>query len=77
MTVNVFAFALMLEAMHHRPLVHVERPWWSESAPFCAGKFYTLATGSNERRWSKMKPRLEQVVQSFEVQNRYDAAPTS
>ena len=40
-----------------------------------AGKFYTLATGSNERRWSKMKPRLEQVVQSFEVQNRYDAAP--
>ena len=42
---------------------------------WCAGKFYTLATGANERRWSKMKPRLEQVVQSFEVQNRYDAAP--
>ena len=42
---------------------------------WCAGKFYTLATGSNERRWNKMKPRLEQVVQSFEVQNRYDAAP--
>ena len=41
----------------------------------CAGKFYTLATGSNERRWNKMKPRLEQVVQSFEVQNRYDSAP--
>ena len=41
----------------------------------CAGKFYTLATGANERRWNKMKPRLEQVVQSFEVQNRYDAAP--
>ena len=37
------------------------------------GKFYTLATGSNERRWSKMKPRLEQVVDSFEVTKRFDA----
>ena len=37
------------------------------------GKFYTLATGANERRWGKMKPRLEQVVESFEVSTRYDA----
>ena len=37
------------------------------------GKFYTLATGANERRWGKMKPRLEQVVESFEGSTRYDA----
>ncbi|BDA43123.1 PsbP-like protein 1, chloroplastic [Coccomyxa sp. Obi] len=35
------------------------------------GKFYTLTTGSNEKRWGKMKPRLEQVINSFEVVERY------
>ena len=48
---------------------------WLTMPLLCAGKFYTLATGANERRWNKMKPRLEQVVESFEVQNRFDAAP--
>ena len=48
----------------HAPLIRVY---------VIAGKFYTLATGANERRWGKMKPRLEQVVESFEVSTRYDA----
>ncbi|KAL3697953.1 hypothetical protein R1sor_012029 [Riccia sorocarpa] len=29
------------------------------------GKFYTLTTGSNERRWSKMEEKLRIVVDSF------------
>jgi photosystem II oxygen-evolving enhancer protein 2 len=37
----------------------------------CAGKFYTLTIGANEKRWGKMKPRLEQVIDSFEVVERY------
>lgn len=35
------------------------------------GKFYTLTTGSNENRWSKMKERLVEVVKSFQVSERY------
>ncbi|KAF3773278.1 PsbP-like protein 1 [Nymphaea thermarum] len=31
------------------------------------GKFYTLTTGSNERRWDKMKDKLHTVVDSFKV----------
>ncbi|XP_073126955.1 psbP-like protein 1, chloroplastic isoform X1 [Henckelia pumila] len=31
------------------------------------GKFYTLTTGSNERRWEKMKDRLKTVVESFQI----------
>lgn len=31
------------------------------------GKFYTLTTGSSERRWSKMKDRLQVVTDSFNV----------
>ncbi|XP_031487516.1 psbP-like protein 1, chloroplastic isoform X2 [Nymphaea colorata] len=31
------------------------------------GKFYTLTTGSNERRWDKMKEKLHTVVDSFKV----------
>lgn len=31
------------------------------------GKFYTLTTGANERRWGKMKDRLQTVVDSFRV----------
>lgn len=31
------------------------------------GKFYTLSTGANERRWGKMQDRLKTVVDSFEV----------
>jgi hypothetical protein len=34
-----------------------------------AGKFYTLTTGANERRWSKMKDRLSTVVRSFNLIN--------
>lgn len=29
------------------------------------GKFYTLTTGANERRWSKIEDKLRQVVDSF------------
>jgi|TARA_B100001142_G_C14210561_1_gene607437 photosystem II oxygen-evolving enhancer protein 2 len=31
------------------------------------GKFYTLTTGSSERRWPKMKDRLQTVIDSFNV----------
>uniref|UniRef100_A0A1J3HZ27 PsbP-like protein 1, chloroplastic n=1 Tax=Noccaea caerulescens TaxID=107243 RepID=A0A1J3HZ27_NOCCA len=31
------------------------------------GKFYTLTTGANERRWEKMKDRLHTVVDSFKI----------
>lgn len=34
-----------------------------------AGKFYTLTTGANERRWGKMKDRLYTVIDSFRVFN--------
>lgn len=38
-----------------------------EVAFCCAGKFYTLTTGANERRWEKMKDRLHTVVDSFKI----------
>ncbi|XP_008794711.1 psbP-like protein 1, chloroplastic isoform X2 [Phoenix dactylifera] len=31
------------------------------------GKFYTLTTGANERRWEKMKDKLQTVINSFKV----------
>ncbi|ONK62553.1 uncharacterized protein A4U43_C07F5290 [Asparagus officinalis] len=31
------------------------------------GKFYTLTTGANERRWGKMKDKLHTVIDSFKV----------
>lgn len=31
------------------------------------GKFYTLTTGANERRWDKMKDKLHTVVDSFKI----------
>ncbi|CAH1428264.1 unnamed protein product [Lactuca virosa] len=33
------------------------------------GKFYTLTTGANERRWGKMKDKLNTVVDSFKIFN--------
>ncbi|KAJ0100913.1 hypothetical protein Patl1_06280 [Pistacia atlantica] len=33
------------------------------------GRFYTLTTGANERRWDKMKDRLQTVVESFKIFN--------
>ncbi|KAL9388670.1 hypothetical protein Peur_017275 [Populus x canadensis] len=33
------------------------------------GKFYTLTTGANERRWEKMKDKLQTVIDSFEIFN--------
>ncbi|KAK4350363.1 hypothetical protein RND71_029676 [Anisodus tanguticus] len=33
------------------------------------GKFYTLTTGVNERRWEKIKDRLHTVVDSFQLFN--------
>uniref|UniRef100_A0ACD5TTL3 Uncharacterized protein n=1 Tax=Avena sativa TaxID=4498 RepID=A0ACD5TTL3_AVESA len=34
------------------------------------GKFYTLATGANERRWDKMKDRLRTIVDSFKIETK-------
>ncbi|BFG22614.1 hypothetical protein CerSpe_088880 [Prunus speciosa] len=31
------------------------------------GKFFTLTTGANERRWGKMKDKLHTVVDSFKI----------
>uniref|UniRef100_A0A1D1YHI8 PsbP-like protein 1, chloroplastic n=1 Tax=Anthurium amnicola TaxID=1678845 RepID=A0A1D1YHI8_9ARAE len=31
------------------------------------GKFYTLTTGANERRWDKMKDKLHAVIDSFKI----------
>ena len=36
------------------------------------GKFYTLETGSNERRWGKMKDNIAKVQKSFTVFDRQD-----
>ncbi|RWR95472.1 psbP-like protein 1, chloroplastic [Cinnamomum micranthum f. kanehirae] len=33
------------------------------------GKFYTVTTGANERRWDKMKDRLHTVIDSFKIFN--------
>ncbi|XP_021910570.1 psbP-like protein 1, chloroplastic [Carica papaya] len=33
------------------------------------GKFYTLTTGANERRWEKMKDKLHTVIDSFKIFN--------
>nr|XP_012568886.1 psbP-like protein 1, chloroplastic isoform X2 [Cicer arietinum] len=33
------------------------------------GRFYTLTTGANERRWGKMKDRLQTIVDSFKLFN--------
>lgn len=35
-----------------------------------AGQLYALTTGANEFRWAKMKNRVEDVVDSFEVFDR-------
>lgn len=34
-----------------------------------AGTFYTLTTGANERRWGKMKDKLQTTVRSFSLIN--------
>ena len=31
------------------------------------GKFYTLTTGCSERRWGKMKEKLETTIKSFSL----------
>ncbi|XP_075668117.1 psbP-like protein 1, chloroplastic isoform X1 [Castanea sativa] len=33
------------------------------------GKFYTLTTGANERRWEKMKDKLHMIIDSFQLFN--------
>ncbi|EEF30409.1 psbP-like protein 1, chloroplastic [Ricinus communis] len=33
------------------------------------GKFYTLTTGANERRWDKMKDKLHEITDSFKIFN--------
>ncbi|KAK1286819.1 hypothetical protein QJS10_CPB20g00905 [Acorus calamus] len=33
------------------------------------GKFYTVTTGANERRWEKMKDRLHTIIDSFKIFN--------
>ncbi|KAL6778485.1 PSBP3 [Auxenochlorella protothecoides x Auxenochlorella symbiontica] len=37
------------------------------------GNFYTLVTGSNERRWNKMQDKLNTIIDSFTVGNSYMA----
>ncbi|KAK9826793.1 hypothetical protein WJX81_001589 [Elliptochloris bilobata] len=37
------------------------------------GNFYTLVTGANERRWDKIRPRLEEIAKSFTVVDRFAA----
>ncbi|KAG9453667.1 hypothetical protein H6P81_006571 [Aristolochia fimbriata] len=39
------------------------------------GKFYTLTTGANERRWEKMKDKLNTVVDSFKIFTADPSAP--
>lgn len=36
-----------------------------------AGKFYTLLTGANEKRWGRMAGKIKTVVSSFEVEDRF------
>ncbi|KAL6123758.1 PREDICTED: psbP-like protein 1, chloroplastic isoform X1 [Fragaria vesca subsp. vesca] len=36
------------------------------------GKFYTLTTGANERRWGKMKDKLHTIVDSFKLFKVYE-----
>jgi hypothetical protein len=35
------------------------------------GKFYTLVTGANERRWGKMSSKITTVAKSFDVEDRF------
>lgn len=35
------------------------------------GQFYTITTGANEKRWDKVKNKLQVVVNSFEVVDRF------
>ena len=32
-----------------------------------AGKFYTVVTGSSEKRWEKMEDRLGTAIKSFQL----------
>lgn len=41
---------------------------------FHPGKFYTLTTGANERRWGKMKDKLQTVIDSFQIVNLWVSA---
>ena len=36
------------------------------------GKFYTLETGANEKRWRKMADKIKKVQKSFVVGDRTD-----
>lgn len=39
------------------------------AAATTAGKFYTLTTGANEKRWGKMKDKLATMIKSFSLVN--------
>lgn len=39
------------------------------AAAVAAGKFYTLTTGANEKRWGKMKEKLNTTIKSFSLVN--------
>ncbi len=45
----------------------------SEALGGLPGNFYTLVTGANERRWGKVRPRLEEIAKSFTVVDRFAA----
>lgn len=34
---------------------------------FCAGRYYTLIVGANERRWRRVRNKLKVVADSFKV----------
>lgn len=38
-------------------------------AAAAAGKFYTLTTGANEKRWGKMQDKLATMIKSFSLVN--------
>ncbi len=40
-----------------------------------AGKFYTLTTGANKKRWDKVQDKLKTVVKSFELINAAALSP--
>lgn len=53
---------LALLGVHPTPVV-------PPTAAARTGKFYTLTTGANEKRWGKMKDKLNTTIRSFSLVN--------
>ncbi len=74
--VYMFSFVFASNPTTPTPLavaVLPARPTRNCSCTVCAvlpaGTFYTLTTGSNERRWDRMKDKLQTTVRSFQLLN--------